>query len=72
MTTKKDIFRQVEIRCECGNLLSATVFANIDFDLTCIQCGNTFREGAGKCWLVKLDTLTEWPCKDSNRKTEDV
>jgi len=37
-------YRQIEIDCDCGNHLSATV-DDLPFDLTCIKCGMWFVEG---------------------------
>jgi len=36
--------RQIDIQCICGNKLTATVFKNIPFDLTCSKCDNNFVE----------------------------
>jgi len=40
----KEAFRQIEIDCDCGNHLSATVFSVRPFDLTCSKCGKHFVE----------------------------
>jgi hypothetical protein len=34
--------RRVEIQCDCKNIISATVFKRINFDLTCSVCGRNF------------------------------
>ena len=53
--------RQVEIQCECGNFLSATVFKNDPLDLTCSKCGVNFIEGCERVLSIKDRIAIEWP-----------
>jgi len=53
-------FRQVEIDCDCGSHLSATIIVNDVLDLRCSKCGRHFTECDGKIWGIKDQTVTMW------------
>ncbi len=52
-------YRQIEIDCDCGNHLSATVMFP-PFDLTCLKCGRNFVEGSDQTWGIKDGVVTQW------------
>ena len=55
-----EIFRQIELDCDCGNHLSATVLSFDPFDLACNKCKKHFVEGIDQVWGIKDHIVTQW------------
>lgn len=54
--------RQVSFTCDCGAKLSATVWKDIDFDLTC-KCKRHYKESFGKILMYHDGVFTFWEGK---------